>query len=308
MKYPQSRLTNANRKQNHSYLETGKSLKTLRKKKPNQFYFSSRICHDAATGVHYGVISCDGCKVCFPLITLPFIRIKSIQGFFKRCMIQGVCHQCFFDKKCPINIDTRNRCRSCRFNRCLEQGMSMNNVKMGRIPNKIKEKALRKYEKRRQRMTISSTDRLSHNLSLLRLPTIFYSSYSSSSSSFNSVQFNNHSSTSDNNMLTVSKYISTINENTLVDYMFNCELRYSKKVLQMMKYLLPKLCQPFLIYELDFELMSFFRYIRWKMLEFYLKHTVRIRRLIERMLGIIHLEVMFFVRKSDCMKIISVLR
>jgi hypothetical protein len=91
--------------------------------------------------------------------------------------------------------------------------------------------------------------------------------------------------------LTVSKYISDINENTLVEYMFDYNLRYSKNVLQIMKYILPKLSQPFLIYELDFELTSFFRYIRWKMLNFYLKHTTRVRMLIQRMFGIIDLGV-----------------
>jgi len=37
--------------------------------------------------------------------------------------------------------------------------------------------------------------------------------------------------------------------------------------------------------------MSFFRYLRWKMLESYLKHTSVLRRLIERMLGLIALNV-----------------
>ncbi len=64
-----------------------------------------------------------------------------------------------------------------------------------------------------------------------------------------------------------------------------------------MKYLLPKLCQPFLIYELDFEIMSFFRYIRWKMFDLYLKNTIHVRRLIQRMFGIINLNVKnFFLR------------
>jgi hypothetical protein len=92
-------------------------------------------------------------------------------------------------------------------------------------------------------------------------------------------------------MLTVSKYISHINENTIIDYMFSYEIRYSKNVLQIMKYLVSKLCQPFLIYEMDFEVTSFFRYIRWNMLNFYLKHTKRLRILVERMFGIINLGV-----------------
>lgn len=91
--------------------------------------------------------------------------------------------------------------------------------------------------------------------------------------------------------MTVTRYISKINENILVDFMFSCEMRYANNVLRMMQRLAPKLCQPFLIYELDFQLTSFFRYIRWKMLNFYLTHTLRVRRLIQRMFGIINLGV-----------------
>jgi hypothetical protein len=94
--------------------------------------------------------------------------------------------------------------------------------------------------------------------------------------------------------MTVSKLISNLNQNTLIDYMFGYELRYSKNVLQIMKYLGSKLCQPFLIYELDFEVTSFFRYLRWKMLNFYLKHTKKLRMLVERMFGIINLGVSIY--------------
>jgi len=97
-----------------------------------------------------------------------------------------------------------------------------------------------------------------------------------------------------NDIMTVSKFISNLNENTLIDYMFGYELRYSKNVLQIMKYLASKLCQPFLIYELDFEVTSFFRYLRWKMLNSYLKHTKRLRILVERMFGIINLGVSIY--------------
>lgn len=244
-------------------------------------------------------------------------------------MMSGVSYRCFFGEKCIINIDTRNRCKPCRFNRCIEQGMSIDSVKLGRIPKNVKAKALRDHYNRQEQnknqditilsdddcdtqdsndktpeiviipngntidlieLTISSPATLNSNLSLLRLPTVFHSSSSSEILNPNSVKLTSDTS-SDHKMMTVSRYISNLSENTLIDYMFNCELRYSKNVLQIMKYILPKLCQPFLIYELDVELMSFFRYIRWKMLNFYLKHTIRVRMLVQRMFGIINLGV-----------------
>jgi len=88
-----------------------------------------------------------------------------------------------------------------------------------------------------------------------------------------SISFDCYSPEFDDRTLTTYKYISLINEKSLVEYLF------------------PRLCQIFLIYELDFEIMSFFRYLRWKMLESYLKHTSVLRRLIERMLGLIALNV-----------------
>lgn len=133
------------------------------------------------------------------------------------------------------------------------------------------------------------------DLSSLRLPPVFYESNSISldalgESSSKSNQ-ENHEYDKGNDTMTVARYISDINQNTLISSMFDWELRYSKNVLQIMKYLAGKLRQPFFIYELDFEVTSFFRYIRWKMLNFYLKHTKRLRMLVERMFGIINLGV-----------------
>lgn len=57
-------------------------------------------------------------------------------------------------------METRNRCKACRFKRCLEHGMAMESVKMGRIPKKVKEKALRDYRKYRQKTCPEQVDDL----------------------------------------------------------------------------------------------------------------------------------------------------
>jgi hypothetical protein len=76
--------------------------------------------------------------------------------------MQGVTQRCFFGYKCVVNTDTRNRCKPCRFNRCLEQGMSMDSVKLGRIPKSVKMNALRECRKSQdeemQEITILSDD------------------------------------------------------------------------------------------------------------------------------------------------------
>ncbi|XP_067654979.1 uncharacterized protein [Haliotis asinina] len=84
-----------------------------------------RICNDRATGVHYGLATCEGCK-----------------GFFKRSIPKGDKYKCFFGGQCVITPQNRNRCKSCRYRKCLELGMSFEAVKMGRIPKMEKQRAL----------------------------------------------------------------------------------------------------------------------------------------------------------------------
>ncbi|CAF1244366.1 unnamed protein product, partial [Adineta steineri] len=87
-----------------------------------------RVCTDKATGAHYGVPTCEGCK-----------------GFFKRSILRKEKYRCYFGDGCVINTDNRNRCKSCRFQKCLKEGMSVEGVRMGRIPKLVKEKALAEH-------------------------------------------------------------------------------------------------------------------------------------------------------------------
>ena len=64
------------------------------------------ICEDKATGLHYGIITCEGCK-----------------GFFKRTVQNKRVYTCVADGNCEINKAHRNRCQYCRFQKCLSRGM-----------------------------------------------------------------------------------------------------------------------------------------------------------------------------------------
>ena len=64
------------------------------------------ICSDKASGYHYSVYSCEGCK-----------------GFFKRTVQKNLHYTCKETGHCSINKFTRNNCQYCRFGRCLEKGM-----------------------------------------------------------------------------------------------------------------------------------------------------------------------------------------
>lgn len=66
-----------------------------------------QICGDKASGIHYRVMTCEGCK-----------------GFFRRSIRKGVVYKCYRRNDCSIEILTRNQCQACRFRKCLEKGMS----------------------------------------------------------------------------------------------------------------------------------------------------------------------------------------
>lgn len=64
------------------------------------------ICGDRASGKHYGVYSCEGCK-----------------GFFKRTVRKDLTYACREERNCIIDKRQRNRCQFCRYHKCLACGM-----------------------------------------------------------------------------------------------------------------------------------------------------------------------------------------
>uniref|UniRef100_A0A1I8AYS2 Nuclear receptor domain-containing protein n=1 Tax=Meloidogyne hapla TaxID=6305 RepID=A0A1I8AYS2_MELHA len=67
------------------------------------------VCGDIATGKHYGVASCDGCR-----------------GFFKRSIRRNLNYKCKESNACPVDMARRNQCQACRFRRCLAVQMNRN--------------------------------------------------------------------------------------------------------------------------------------------------------------------------------------
>lgn len=74
---------------------------------PSEESKSCLICGDRATGLHYGIVSCEGCK-----------------GFFKRSICNRRVYKCMKDKKCMMSRQKRNRCQYCRLLKCLQVGMN----------------------------------------------------------------------------------------------------------------------------------------------------------------------------------------
>uniref|UniRef100_A0A8C6XYQ0 Nuclear receptor subfamily 6 group A member 1 n=1 Tax=Naja naja TaxID=35670 RepID=A0A8C6XYQ0_NAJNA len=75
------------------------------------------ICGDRATGLHYGIISCEGCK-----------------GFFKRSICNRRVYRCSRDKNCIMSRKQRNRCQYCRLLKCLQMGMNRKAIREDGMP------------------------------------------------------------------------------------------------------------------------------------------------------------------------------
>ncbi|XP_067907934.1 peroxisome proliferator-activated receptor gamma isoform X2 [Heterodontus francisci] len=99
-----------------------------------------RVCGDKASGFHYGVHACEGCK-----------------GFFRRTIrLKLMYDKC--DLNCRIQKKNRNKCQYCRFQKCLAVGMSHNAIRFGRMPQAEKEKLLAEISSDTDQLNPESAD------------------------------------------------------------------------------------------------------------------------------------------------------
>ncbi|XP_026686516.1 ecdysone-induced protein 78C-like, partial [Diaphorina citri] len=76
-----------------------------------------KVCGDKASGKHYGVPSCDGCR-----------------GFFKRSIRRNLEYVCKERGHCIVDVTRRNQCQACRFSKCLQVKMNRDAVQHERAP------------------------------------------------------------------------------------------------------------------------------------------------------------------------------
>ncbi|KAF5297718.1 hypothetical protein FQA39_LY12049 [Lamprigera yunnana] len=76
-----------------------------------------KVCGDKASGKHYGVSSCDGCR-----------------GFFKRSIRRNLEYVCKENGRCIVDVTRRNQCQACRFKKCLQVNMKRDAVQHERAP------------------------------------------------------------------------------------------------------------------------------------------------------------------------------
>ena len=122
------------------------------------------VCSDKATGIHYRVQSCEGCK-----------------GFWRRTIQRnkGNRYTCkLWTENCPVTPETRGRCQRCRYLACVKAGMVADLV----MADKERLSRLRlvdqNREKRRQENGISTGEEMvEHDGKLLEMVHTIYGQY-----------------------------------------------------------------------------------------------------------------------------------
>ncbi|XP_060072506.1 peroxisome proliferator-activated receptor gamma-like [Ylistrum balloti] len=118
---------------------------------------SCQICGCMSSGFHYGAYTCEGCK-----------------AFFHRCIKKNIIYQqCGKGKNCRANIGPKYKCRVCRYQKCVQVGMSIGAIRVGRMPNTEREKlrANRKNTNGDRRRQLDISDIITTNFS-----NVFYKS------------------------------------------------------------------------------------------------------------------------------------
>ncbi|KAM9019173.1 estrogen receptor isoform 2-T2 [Ara ararauna] len=106
------------------------------------------VCNDYASGYHYGVWSCEGCK-----------------AFFKRSIQGHNDYMCPATNQCTIDKNRRKSCQACRLRKCYEVGMMKGIRKDRRGGRMMKQK--RQKEEQDSKNEEASTE--------LRAPTVWTS-------------------------------------------------------------------------------------------------------------------------------------
>ncbi|KAI1730468.1 zinc finger, c4 type (two domains) domain-containing protein [Ditylenchus destructor] len=88
------------------------------------------VCGDAASGYHYDVSSCNGCKT-----------------FFRRTVVAGRKFVCRNGGNCKFDKDQRCACRACRFQQCVAVGMNPDAIQYEPSANLTLSVARKRFQK-----------------------------------------------------------------------------------------------------------------------------------------------------------------
>ncbi|EOA97541.1 Estrogen receptor, partial [Anas platyrhynchos] len=108
------------------------------------------VCNDYASGYHYGVWSCEGCK-----------------AFFKRSIQGHNDYMCPATNQCTIDKNRRKSCQACRLRKCYEVGMMKGGIRKDRRGGRMMKQKRQREEQDSRNGEATSTE--------LRAPTLWTS-------------------------------------------------------------------------------------------------------------------------------------
>ncbi|NXF18973.1 ESR1 protein, partial [Rhodinocichla rosea] len=108
------------------------------------------VCNDYASGYHYGVWSCEGCK-----------------AFFKRSIQGHNDYMCPATNQCTIDKNRRKSCQACRLRKCYEVGMMKGGIRKDRRGGRVMKQKRQREDQDSRNGEASSTE--------LRAPTLWTS-------------------------------------------------------------------------------------------------------------------------------------
>ncbi|NXO89597.1 ESR1 protein, partial [Certhia brachydactyla] len=108
------------------------------------------VCNDYASGYHYGVWSCEGCK-----------------AFFKRSIQGHNDYMCPATNQCTIDKNRRKSCQACRLRKCYEVGMMKGGIRKDRRGGRVMKQKRQREEQDSRNGEASATE--------LRAPTLWTS-------------------------------------------------------------------------------------------------------------------------------------
>ncbi|NXT35087.1 ESR1 protein, partial [Pelecanoides urinatrix] len=108
------------------------------------------VCNDYASGYHYGVWSCEGCK-----------------AFFKRSIQGHNDYMCPATNQCTIDKNRRKSCQACRLRKCYEVGMMKGGIRKDRRGGRMMKQKRQREEQDSRNGEAASTE--------LRAPTLWTS-------------------------------------------------------------------------------------------------------------------------------------
>ncbi|XP_053317357.1 estrogen receptor isoform X2 [Spea bombifrons] len=98
------------------------------------------VCSDYASGYHYGVWSCEGCK-----------------AFFKRSIQGHNDYMCPATNQCTIDKNRRKSCQACRLRKCYEVGMMKGGIRKDRRGGRVM-KHKRQKEEQEQKSEVDTSE------------------------------------------------------------------------------------------------------------------------------------------------------